>query len=61
MARADGFAALMVRIETKDKFLKTKQHIEKQTGMTDMGMAMTSSQVLEWMCKKIMSDIIKEE
>jgi hypothetical protein len=61
MARNDGYAALMVRHETKDRFVEVKKHIEKQTGMTDMGIAMTVSQAVEYMCNKIMSDITKNQ
>jgi hypothetical protein len=61
MARNDGYTAIMVRHETKDNFLAAKKHIEKQLGLTDAGTAFTVSSALDYMCKKIMSDIIKEE
>lgn len=61
MARNDGYTAIMVRHETKDNFLAAKKHIEKQLGLTDAGTAFTVSGAIDYMCKKIMSDIIKEE
>jgi len=60
MARNDGYTAIMVRHETKDNFLAAKKHIEKQLGLTDAGTAFTVSGAIDYMCKKIMSDIIKE-
>jgi hypothetical protein len=61
MARNDGYAALMVRQETKDNFFIAKKHIEEQLGLTDAGATLTVSGALEFMCKKIMSDIISKE
>lgn len=61
MARNDGYTAIMVRHETKDNFLAAKKHIENQLGLTDAGTAFTVSGAIDYMCKKIMSDIIKEE
>ena len=61
MARNDGYAALMVRQETKDNFLAAKKHIEKQLGLMDAGTAFTVSGAIDFMCKKIMSDIISKQ
>jgi len=61
MARNDGYEVIMVRKETKENFKKVKKFIEERTGMKDMGLVMTMSQAVDFMCKKIMSDIISKE
>jgi hypothetical protein len=54
------FVALMVYPETRDKFYETKRMVEKQLGLTDLGSTLNTPQMLEWMCNKIMSDIISK-
>lgn len=55
------FVALMVYPETRDKFYETKRMVEKQLGLTELGSTLNTAQMLEWMCNKIMSDIISKE
>ena len=55
------FVALMVQPETRNKFYATKQQVETHLGLAKLGTSLTTTQMLEWMCNKIMSDIIKEE
>jgi hypothetical protein len=55
------FVALMVQPETRTKFYTTKQQVENHLGLAELGTSLTTTQMLEWMCNKIMSDIIKEE
>lgn len=61
MARNDGYEVIMVRKETKENFKKAKKFIEERTGMKDMGLVMTMSQAVDFMCNKIMSDITKNQ
>ena len=55
------FVALMVQPETRTKLYTTKQQVEQHLGLVEVGTSLTTTQMLEWMCNKIMSDIIKEE
>jgi hypothetical protein len=54
------FVALMVQPETRTKFYTTKQQVENHLGLTELGTSLTTTQMLEWMCNKIMSDIINQ-
>jgi hypothetical protein len=49
MARADGFETLMIRIETKQKFMKAKKKLEQE-----IGFGLTHSQAMEMLCNKIL-------
>ena len=55
MARDDGFSALMLRFDTRNKYDKVKAQLEKQ-----MGFDMTHSQVIEHLCNQILSDSISK-
>jgi hypothetical protein len=55
------FVALMVQPETRTKFYEVKSQVEQHLGLVEVGTSLTTTQMLEWMCNKIMSDIIKEE
>lgn len=48
MAIANGYTTLMLREETKDLYYKTKQLIEDKVGIS-----MTHSQCVEYMCKQM--------
>jgi hypothetical protein len=54
------FVALMVQPETRSKFYTTKQQVEKHLGLVEVGTSLTTTQMLDWMCNKIMSDIISK-
>lgn len=55
------FVALMMQPETRTKFYEVKSQVEQHLGLVEVGTSLTTTQMLEWMCNKIMSDIIKEE
>jgi hypothetical protein len=55
------FVALMVQPETRTKFYEVKSQVEQHLGLVEVGTSLTTTQMLEWMFNKIMSDIIKEE
>lgn len=55
------FVALQVYPETRDKFYEVKRQVEKHLGLTELGTTLNTAQMLEWMCNKIMSDIISKE
>jgi hypothetical protein len=55
------FVALMVKPETRTKFYVVKSQVEQHLGLAELGTSLTTTQMVEWMCNKIMSDIIKEE
>lgn len=57
MAIANGYTALLLRKEVKELYRQTKKAVEK-----DVGVTMTHSQALEYMCNvinKILSDSTK--
>lgn len=54
------FVALMVQPEARAKFYITKSQVEQHLGLTDLGTSLTTTQMLEWMLNKIMSDIISK-
>jgi hypothetical protein len=57
MAMADGYTGLLLRKEVKELYIATKKAVEK-----DVGVPMTHSQAVEYMCNvinKILSDSTK--
>jgi hypothetical protein len=48
MAMANGYTTLMIRKETKEILYEAKQIIEKEVGIP-----MTNSQFVEYMCRRI--------
>lgn len=48
MAIANGYTTLMIRKETKEVLYEAKQIIEQEVGIP-----MTNSQFVEYMCRKI--------
>jgi hypothetical protein len=57
MAIAKGYTSLLLRKEVKQMFVDTKKAVEK-----DVGVPMTHSQAVEYVCKvinKILSDSTK--
>lgn len=49
MAQARGFETLMLRVETKKKFMETKKLLEQEIGFT-----LTHSQAMEILCNKLL-------
>jgi hypothetical protein len=49
MAQARGFETLMLRVETKKKFMEAKKKLE-----AEVGFELTHSQAMEMMCNKIL-------
>jgi hypothetical protein len=57
MAIANGYTALLLRKEVKELYIATKKAVEK-----DVGVEMTHSQAVEYICNvinKILSDSTK--
>jgi hypothetical protein len=54
------FVALMVQPETRTKFYVVKSQVEQHLGLVEVGTSLTTTQMLDWMCNKIMSDIINK-
>ena len=49
MAQAKGFETLMLRVETKKKFMEAKKVLEQEVGFN-----LTHSQAMEMMCNKLL-------
>jgi len=54
MAQPRDFATLMVKIDTRKKFIESKKKMEGQLGVT-----LTNSNALDIMCDQILSDSTK--